>query len=110
MGADAELEYLSEGLSETLIDRLSELPQLKVIARSSSFKYRGEDLNLQDVARKLGVHGVVTGRVTRRDDELSVRVELVDARNNKQVWGEVFKGNVRETLAIEAADSQSGFR
>ncbi len=102
VGADAELEYLSEGLSETLIDRLSELPQLKVIARSSSFKYRGEDLNLRDVAQKLGVYGIVAGRVTRRGDELLVRVELVDVRDNKQVWGEVFKGNVGDTLAIEA--------
>ncbi|MEP7149538.1 MAG: winged helix-turn-helix domain-containing protein [Acidobacteriota bacterium] len=102
VGADAELEYLSEGLSETLIDRLSELSQLKVIARSSSFKYRGEDLNLRDVAQKLGVHAIVSGRVTRRGDELSVRVELVDVRDNKQLWGEQFKGNVGDTLVIEA--------
>ena len=98
---DQELDYISEGLSENLIDRLSELPQLKVIARNSSFKYRDENLDLQDVARKLGVRAIITGRLTRRGDDLSFRIELVDARDNKQLWGEQFNRKLSDALAIE---------
>jgi TolB-like protein/DNA-binding winged helix-turn-helix (wHTH) protein len=101
-GGDPELDYLSEGLSENLIDRLSELPQLKVIARNSSFKYRGEELDLQDVARQLGVQAIITGKVIRRGDELSVRVELVDTSDNKQLWGEQFNRKLSDALTIEA--------
>ena len=98
---DPELDYLSEGLSETLINKLSELPQLKVIARSSSFKYRDEKLDIQDVARKLGVHAIISGRFTRRGGDLSIQVELVDARDNKQLWGEQFNRKVSDAPAIE---------
>ena len=61
--SDADLDYLSDGLSESLIDKLSQLPQLKVIARSSSFKYRGSNINLKEVANALGVQAVITGKV-----------------------------------------------
>jgi TolB-like protein/DNA-binding winged helix-turn-helix (wHTH) protein len=98
---DPELDYLSEGLSENLIDRLSELPQLKVIARNSSFKYRDENLDLQDIARKLGVQAIITGRVARRGDDLSVRVELVDTRDNKQLWGGQFNRKFSDAVALE---------
>ena len=90
VGGGRELDYLSDGLSEALIDRLSALPQLRVIARSSSFRYRGGNVDLQEAARALGVEAVVTGRVVRRDDALWIRVELSDARDNKQLWGAEF--------------------
>jgi DNA-binding winged helix-turn-helix (wHTH) protein/TolB-like protein/Tfp pilus assembly protein PilF len=101
-GGDPELDYLSEGLSEALIDRLSELPQLKVIARNSSFQYRDESLDLQDVARKLGVQAIITGRLIRRGEELSVRVELVDTVDNKQIWGQQFSRKLSDALSIGA--------
>jgi adenylate cyclase len=69
---DANLDYLSDGVSESLIDQLSQLSHLKVIARSSSFKYRGENIDLQDAANKLGVRAIFTGRVVRRGDNLSI--------------------------------------
>lgn len=101
-GSDAELEYFSEGLGENLIDRLSELPQLKVIARSSSFKYRDEAPDLKDVARKLGVQAIVTGKVTRRGDDLTIRIDLVDAQNDKQLWGEQFNRKAVDILALQS--------
>jgi len=107
VGADAELEYLADGLSETLIDRLSALPQLKVIARNSSFKHRGENLDLQDVARSLDVQAIVTGRVERRGDDLIIRVELIDARDNKQMWGELFSRKASDSLAIDGEIAQT---
>ncbi|HEV8591449.1 MAG TPA: serine/threonine-protein kinase, partial [Pyrinomonadaceae bacterium] len=86
---DANLDYLSDGLSESVIDRLTLLPQLKVIARNSSFKLRGND-DLQAAAKVLGARAIVTGRVVQRDGQLMVRVELVDAQDNRQIWSQVY--------------------
>ncbi|MCY7346137.1 MAG: hypothetical protein LH614_07925 [Pyrinomonadaceae bacterium] len=83
VAADPETEHLSDGISESLIDRLSQLPQLKVIARSSSFKYSSENPDLRDAAHKLSVQAIITGRVARRGDNLSIRVEMVDVRDDR---------------------------
>jgi len=107
---DPGLDYLSDGLSETLIDKLSELPQLKVIARNSSFKYRGADLDLKDIAAKLGVRAIVTGKVARLGDNLNVRVEMIDAADNRQLWSEQYDRkasdliNVKQEIAQTASD------
>ncbi|MEO7675002.1 MAG: protein kinase, partial [Pyrinomonadaceae bacterium] len=82
-GGNADLDYLSDGVSEGVIDRLSQFPQLKVISRSSSFKYRGQDLNLKQIAGTLGVDAIVTGRVISRGNNYQIRVELTDASANK---------------------------
>ncbi len=86
---DESLDYLSDGLSESVIDRLAQLPQLKVIARSSSFKYRG-NADLSEVANALNVRAIVTGRVARRGDNLIIRVEMIDTRDNRQLWSDNF--------------------
>jgi TolB-like protein/predicted Zn-dependent protease len=87
---DPELDYLSEGVSESVLDRLSQLPQLKVIARSSSFRYRGSNLDLKKVADTLGVQAIVSGRVVQRGDSYLIRVDVTDVGENKQLWGENF--------------------
>lgn len=99
-GNEPDSEYLSDGLSERLIDRLAQLPQLKVIARSSSFKYRG-DVDVQQVANALGVETIVTGRVTQHGDSLNVRAELVDARNNTQLWSNVYNRQAVDLQAVQ---------
>jgi TolB-like protein/DNA-binding winged helix-turn-helix (wHTH) protein/Tfp pilus assembly protein PilF len=101
VGADPNLDYLSDGLSESLIDRLSQLPLLKVIARSSSFKYRGESIDVQDVAKKLGVQALVMGRVVRSGDNLAVRVEMVDVRENRQLWSEQYNRRAADALSVQ---------
>jgi TolB-like protein/DNA-binding winged helix-turn-helix (wHTH) protein/Flp pilus assembly protein TadD len=107
VSADPEVEYLSDGLSESLLDRLSQLPQLKVIARSSSFKYRGENLDLRDVANKLGVQAIVMGRVVRRGDDLTIGVEMVDVRDNKQLWGEQYNRKAADALVVQQEIAQT---
>lgn len=104
---DANLDYLSDGLSESLIDRLSELPQIKVIARSSSFRYRGENINLQDAAAKLGVQAIITGRVVRLGDNLSIRVEMVDTRNDRQLWSEQYNRKATDALVMQQEIAQT---
>ncbi|MGB7069677.1 MAG: tetratricopeptide repeat protein [Pyrinomonadaceae bacterium] len=98
---DAEMDYLSDGMSESLIDRLSQLSNLKVIARSSSFKHRGPDVDIMDVADKLGVRALIMGRISREGDSLTVRVELIDARDNKQIWGEQFSRQAADIVSID---------
>ncbi len=104
---DTNLDYLSDGLSESVIDRLSQLPQLRVIARSSSFKYRGNTLDLQEVANALGVQVIVMGKVVQRDDNLLVRVEMIDIHDNKQIWGEQLNRKASETLSVQQEIAQT---
>ena len=99
---DPNLDYLSDGVSESVIDRLSQLPQLKVIARSSSFRFRGQNLNLPEIANTLGVDAIVTGRVVPRGDSYIVRVDVTDVRENKQLWGENFSRKASDVQILQA--------
>ena len=103
----ADMDFLSDGLSTTLIDKLSQLPQLKVIARTSSFKYRDANPDLQDIAAKLGVQAIVMGKVAKVGDQLSVRVELVDATDNKQIWGEQFNRPFNQVINTQQEIAQT---
>jgi serine/threonine-protein kinase len=104
-GQDPEKEYLSDGISESLIRRLSRLPGMKVIANSSSSKYKGEQ-DPQEVARALGVTGILTGRVVQRSDDLSISVELMDARDRTQVWGEQYERKAADLLTLQTEISR----
>lgn len=104
---DANFDYLSDGLSESVIDRLARLPQLKVIARNSSFKYRGSNLNMEEVANALGVEAIVTGRVAQRGDNLSIRVELIYVRDNRQLWSDSYNRRATDVQAIQSEIAQT---
>lgn len=105
-GGDPNMEYLSDGISESLINSLSQLPQLKVVARSSSFKFKGKDADPQEAAKALGVEAILTGRVTQRDDHLLISVDLMDARDKTQVWGEQYNRKAEGLLAVQAEISR----
>ena len=85
---DPDLEYLSDGITEDLINRLSRVGRLRVIARDSAYRYKGREVDPQAIGRELGVQAIVTGRVVRRGDRLSINAELVDARDRSHLWGE----------------------
>jgi serine/threonine-protein kinase len=99
---DPNHEYLSDGISETLINNLSGLSDIKVIARSSSFEYKGKTVDLQEVARALGVKAIVTGRVAQRGDNLVIGVELVDTADRTQMWGEQYNRKATDLLQVQA--------
>jgi eukaryotic-like serine/threonine-protein kinase len=107
---DPNAEYLSDGITEGVIDRLSGLPNLKVISRTSAFRYKRRDIEPQKVAKELGVEALVTGRVMQRGDEISVSAELVDAREDKQLWGEQYGRKLADIVSIqqEIATAVSG--
>jgi len=103
---DPDAEYLSDGISGNLINSLSQLPQLKVIARGSSSRYKGQEIDAPEVARKLGVQALVTGRVVRRGDMLRIEVELVDARENRHLWGDQYNPRNEDLLQVQAEISR----
>ncbi|HAF22860.1 MAG TPA: hypothetical protein DCK93_08080 [Blastocatellia bacterium] len=98
---DQKIEYLSDGVTESLINSLSQLPHIKVIARSSVFSYKNQTPNLQQVARQLNVQAVLTGRVLMQGDTLDVRVELTDAQNNTQLWGDHYTRKAADIFAVQ---------
>ena len=99
---DPNTEYLSDGISESLINNLSQLSGMKVIARSSAFKYKGKETDPQEVARALGVDTILTGRVLQRGESLQISVELMDARDNTQVWGAQYNRKAADVLTLQA--------
>ena len=98
---DANSEYLSDGLAESLIYRLSQLPNLKVSPTSSVIRYKGKDTEVSKIASELGVDAVMTGRLAQIGDNLTISVELVDVRNNKLLWGEQYERKMSELLATQ---------
>ncbi|HEY0658126.1 MAG TPA: protein kinase, partial [Pyrinomonadaceae bacterium] len=94
-------EYLADGLAESLIYRLSQLPNLKVSPTSSVFRYKGKETDGQRIADELGVDAVMTGRMTQRGEQLTISVELVDVRNNRLLWGEQYERKMSELLQTQ---------
>lgn len=98
---DPNVEYLSDGIAESIINGLSQFPNLKVMSRGSVFRYKGREVDTQTVGKELGVRAVLTGRVIQRGDGLSVNVELVDTRDNSQIWGQQYKRNLADVFAVQ---------
>lgn len=105
-GGNPDAEYLSDGISESLINSLSQLPGVKVIARSSSFSYKGKEVDPQEVANALGVEAILTGRVLQRGDNLLISVELVNVRDKTQLWGEQYNRKATDLLAVQSEISR----
>jgi TolB-like protein/Flp pilus assembly protein TadD len=100
---NADTEYLSDGISEALINSLSELPQLKIIARSTAFRYKGKQIDPQSVGRDLKVQTVLMGVVRQLGDRLNVQVDLVDAVTGSQLWGQEYERKLVDVLAVKQA-------
>jgi len=98
---DPNAEYLADGIPESLINSLSQLRNVKVIARSSAFRYKGSDVDLQEVAKELGVEAILTGRITQRSENLSISVELINASDKTQMWGEQYDRKMSDLLATQ---------
>src|SRR5262249_3159334 len=98
---DAATDYLSDGLTESLIFRLSQLPGLKVSPTSSVMRYKGKDTDIVKIASDLGVDSVMTGRLVKRGDNFNITVELVDVRNNKSLWGEQYERKMSDLLTTQ---------
>jgi serine/threonine-protein kinase len=100
-GADPEADYVSDGLTESILFALSRLSRLRVMARSTVFRYKGREVDPQAVGRELGVRAVLTGRLSLRGDTLSLAVELVDVTDGAQLWGEQYRRKLADVLAVQ---------
>ncbi len=105
-GGNTDTEYLSDGITESLINSASELPHLKVIARSSVFRYKGREIDPSAVSRELSARAILTGRVLERGDTLSVSAELMDASNDRHIWGAQYNEKMANLLDIQESISR----
>jgi len=101
MGGSPDTDYLSDGITESLIDSLSQLPNLKVMSRSAVFRYKGKESDPRTVGRELGVRAVLIGRITQRGDNLSVSTELINVDDNRHLWGEQYSRRLVDALAVQ---------
>jgi TolB-like protein len=101
-GGNPEMEYLSDGITESLINSLSQIPVLSVKARSSVFTYKGKDVTPQQVAKDLAVQAVLNGRVQQRGEQMILYVELVDARTGNQIWGEQYTRKLTDLVQLQS--------
>jgi len=100
-GGDANTEYLSDGITESLIGNLAHVPDLKVKSRNSVFHYKGKDVDMQKVGDELGVSALVGGRVVPREDNIEVSAELTDVRDNTEIWGQHYSGKSTEIISLQ---------
>jgi len=100
---DPETEYLSDGVTESIINSLAQLPNVKVIARSSVFRYKGQQIDPLKAGQELGVQAVLTGRLLQRGDSLTISTELLHVGENKQLWGEQYNEKVADILGMQRA-------
>jgi serine/threonine-protein kinase len=103
----ADVEYLSDGISETLIGDLAQLPKLKVTARNSTFKYKAKEIDPREVGRALGVKAILTGRIRRHGADFSISVELINARDGTYIWGEQYDRKESDLVAAPAKISRA---
>ncbi|MCA1607751.1 MAG: hypothetical protein LC775_20315, partial [Acidobacteria bacterium] len=100
---DPEMEYQSDGLTESIINSLAQIPNVRVISRGSVFRYKGKETDPVKAGKELGVRAVLTGRVLQRGDNLTISTELVDVRENKQLWGEQYTEKVSDLMSMQRA-------
>jgi serine/threonine-protein kinase len=98
---NSDLEYLSDGMPETLINSLSQLPHLSVKSPSSVYRYKGRDVDPQRIASELSVQAILEGRIVQRGDDLTISLSLVDGANGNQIWGEQYDRKMSQLISLQ---------
>ncbi len=97
---DRETEYLSDGITECIINSLSKLPKLRVVPRSTVFRYKGQETDLQEIGNELGVRAIFAGRIVQLGDSIIVKTELVDVANEAQIWGDQYRRTMTDIFTL----------
>ncbi len=101
VGAGAEQEYLADGVTESIINNLTKIASLRVVPRSTVFRFKGKDQDIQDIGSKLNVSAIMTGRITHRGNALDVQVDLIDIKRESQLWGNRYQSSTAELLTLQ---------
>jgi serine/threonine-protein kinase len=101
VNADSTIEYLSDGITENIINSLTRLSNLRVIPRSTAFHYKGKEIDHSEVANKLKVRTLLTGKVIRGGNDLNIQVDLIDASTESQIWGEKYDRKLSELATVQ---------
>jgi DNA-binding winged helix-turn-helix (wHTH) protein/TolB-like protein/Flp pilus assembly protein TadD len=99
--AGPEAEYLNDKIAESLINSLSKLPKLRVVPRSMVAQYKGQNIDPRTAGRELNVRAVVTGRVRRHGDTISIQADLIDLENVAQIWGQIYDRKLADILIVQ---------
>ncbi len=99
---NADVDYLSDGMTETLIKSLSDLPNLNVKPRSSVFRYKGKDTDMKTIGKELNVEAILNGRVIQRGEQLTLSLELVDVQNDKVLWTESYQRKQSDLVSLQS--------
>jgi len=101
VSANSDAEYLSDGIADGLINSLTQIPKLRVIARTTAFRYKGKELDFKTLGRQLSVDGVLSGRVQQVGNTLVIQADLVDTNTGAQLWGEQYNRPLTDALSIQ---------
>jgi TolB-like protein/Flp pilus assembly protein TadD len=106
VSGDPNVEYLSDGITESIINSLSKLPQLKVLARSTMFRFKRTDIDPLEIGRQLDTHALLTGRTLQINEELIIKLELINIKEGTQIWGEQYKRKSADIFEVQEEISQ----
>ena len=98
---DPNAEYLSDGITESIINSLSQLPNLKVMSRNAAFRFKGSNLDPVEAGRNLNVGAVLTGRLVKLDDRFVIKTELIKVADGSQLWGDEYKGSLADIFSVQ---------
>jgi eukaryotic-like serine/threonine-protein kinase len=101
VGGNADTDFLSDGITESLISSLAHVPQLKVKSRNSVFRYKGKEVDVQKVGKELTVDALLTGRVVQRGDTVQVSADLTNVQDNTEIWGEQYEHKASDILSLQ---------
>jgi eukaryotic-like serine/threonine-protein kinase len=103
---DPNVEYLSEGITQDLVSTLSQIPNLKVVSLASAYRYKGRGIDPPHVARELGVHTILTGRMVQQGNDLSISAEFVDAEHDRVMWSKQYQGKLSDVPNLQSEITQ----
>ncbi len=107
VGGNPDTEYLSDGITENLINSLSQISKLRVVPRTTAFHYKGQKADPDKIGKELHVAAIVTGRVTQRGDSFVISVELTDVNRQSQLWGEQYTQKMADVMAVQEKISRA---
>ncbi len=100
-GGNADTDLLGDGLTESLINSLAHVPQLKVKSRNSVFRYKGKEVDVQKIGKELTVDAVLTGRVVQRGDSVEVSADLTNVKDNNEIWGDQYQRKASDIMSLQ---------